>query len=132
SCRALPPPSCRALPPPSCRALMRRTEVETDEDALGVREIADDLLDRHRQTAHQRRDREDLVALSELRIDDQIDHLDAVPAGEMLVTELLQIGDGAYRLRCLPGDVQPERPEVVVVRRNAQLVLFHPPASVQR
>ena len=61
-----------------------RTEIQPHEDALGVREIADDLLDRFRQLAHQRWDRQNLVAARELRVFQQIDNLDAVPAGQML------------------------------------------------
>src|SRR6185295_814974 len=84
------------------------TEIQSDEHALRVREIADDLLDRFWQPSHERGHGEDLVALSELWILHQVDHLDLVPPMEVLLADLPQIREGEDRFRRLPGDVQPQ------------------------
>src|SRR5580765_4337451 len=84
------------------------TEIQSHEDAFGVREIADDLLDRFGQPAHERGKGEDLVAVSELGILHEIDHLDLVTAVEVLLADLPQIREGENRFRGLSGDVQPQ------------------------
>src|ERR1044071_1852634 len=78
------------------------TEIQSNQDAFRVREIADDLLDRFRQPPHEGGQRENLVALRELRSRDQIDHLDCVAAVEVLLADLPQIREGQHGFRCLP------------------------------
>src|SRR5689334_8231520 len=67
------------------------TEIQSDQDAFRVREIADDLLDRFRQPPHEGGQGENLVALRELRTRDQIDHVDRVAPVEVLLADLPQI-----------------------------------------
>src|SRR5262245_11256429 len=72
-------------------ALQRGSNIEADENAIGVREIADDLAHGLGEPAHERRHREDLIPGRELRVLDQIDDLDPVPPGQMLLADPLQI-----------------------------------------
>src|SRR5690242_7142192 len=51
-----------------------RPQLQSDQDARGVREVADDLAQRRRQAAHERGHGHDLVARGELRILEQVDH----------------------------------------------------------
>ena len=57
----------------SSAVLLLRPQVEADEGALDVRQVADDLADRVGQLAHQRRDGDDLVVLGEPRVREQVD-----------------------------------------------------------
>src|SRR5690349_14301398 len=75
----------------------RGPEIEAHERPLGVRQIADDLLHRRGQFAHERRDRKDLIARRELRVLEQVDDLDAVLPCEVLVAQALEIGDSDER-----------------------------------
>ena len=63
-------------------------EIEPDQDPFAVGEIADDLLDRFRQTAHERWYRQDLIAASQRRVLHQIDDLQLVAPLEMLFADL--------------------------------------------
>lgn len=83
------------------------TEIQPDEDAFRVGEIADDLLDWLGQPSDEGGDSEDLVALGELRILHEVDHFDFVPSQEMRLADLLQIRQGKDRFRRLSRDVQP-------------------------
>src|SRR5262245_56943695 len=85
-----------------------RTEIEPDEYALDVRQVADDLLDWYRKATHQGRHRQNLIAPPKLRVLDQIDDLDAVAASQVLVADLPQVRERADRLRGLSGDIEPE------------------------
>ena len=49
----------------------RRLDAQPDEHALGVREVADDLAQRRRQAADERRDGEDVVAAGQRRMLDR-------------------------------------------------------------
>src|SRR5574340_341424 len=71
----------------SFMALPQLRELQPDQRAFGIRKIADDLADRHRELAHQRRDGDDLVILGEARVLQQVDDLDLVAAGEVLVAD---------------------------------------------
>src|ERR1051326_8183732 len=84
------------------------TEIQSDEHAFGVREIADDLLDRFGQPAHERGNGENLIALRELWILHEIDHLDLVSAVQMRLADVPQVREGENRFRRLSGDVQPQ------------------------
>ena len=84
------------------------TQIQPDEHAFRVREVADDLLDRFRQPPHERRHGQDLVAARELRILQQIDDLDLVAPLQMLLADLLQVREGQDRLRRLSRDVEPQ------------------------
>ena len=83
-------------------------EIQPDEHAFRVREVADDLLDRFGQPSHERGHGQDLVAARELRILQQIDDLDLVAPLQMLLADLLQVREGQDRLRRLSGDVEPQ------------------------
>ena len=66
-------------------------ELEADQHALGVRQVADQLLDRFRQFSDERRDGDDLIAAGELWVLDQVDHFDFVPSREVRVADLPQV-----------------------------------------
>src|ERR1035437_7034386 len=55
--------------------------LQADEHRVGVRQIPDDLAHRLGQAAHQRRDRDDLIAPREPRVLHQVDQLDVVAPG---------------------------------------------------
>src|SRR5580765_3392552 len=84
-----------------------RTEIQSYEHTLRVRQIADDPLDRFGQPSHERRQRQDLVAVGELRVLDEIDDLDLVASRQVRFADLPQIGERQDRLRRLPGDIEP-------------------------
>src|SRR5262245_33216529 len=86
----------------------RGSDIEADENAIGVREIADDLAHGLGKPAHERRHREDLIAGGQLRILDQVDDLDPIPPGQMLLADSLQIRERGDRSRRLPSDVQAQ------------------------
>src|SRR5690349_14262525 len=87
-----------------------RLDVEADQDALLAGEVADDLADRLGELAHERRHGEDLVAGGELGVDQQVDHLDLVAAGEVLLAHPLQIGERGDRLARRARDVEAQLP----------------------
>ena len=88
--------------------VLAHPEVQPDEDAFRVREVADDLLDRFRQPPHERGHGQDLVAARELWILQEIDDLDLVAALQVLLADLLQVREGQDRLRRLSRDVEPQ------------------------
>ena len=101
------------------RALSRggpsgRTQVESDQHPLGVRQIADDLLNGLGQSAHQRRHSENLVAAGELRVLQQVDHLDVIAPGEILLADAFEIGVGTHTFGRLPRYIQPQQKCVAV------------------
>jgi hypothetical protein len=73
--------------------------VQARQDPRGVRQVADDLALRSRAAAHERGDREDVVAAGQRRALDQVDDLDLVAAREMLLAEPLEVDERAQRLR---------------------------------
>ncbi|MEY2525758.1 MAG: hypothetical protein QOE73_529 [Verrucomicrobiota bacterium] len=87
-----------------------RTEVETDENALDVGEVADDLADRRGQFPYERWYGQNLIALRELRIFQQIDNLDVVAASEVVFADLLEIAKGGDRFGSQPGHVKQQVP----------------------
>ena len=85
-----------------------KLNVESDENAFLVGKVADDLLDRLRQPAHERWHGENLIACGELRGLRQVDDLDAVLPGEMGLADALEIGEGCQRFRGLAGDIEAQ------------------------
>src|SRR5687767_703430 len=63
---------------PCGRRSLAWSQVEADEHSLLVREVTDDLAERLRHTAHERRDREDLIVARELRVLEEVYDLDAI------------------------------------------------------
>ena len=90
--------------------------VEADQHAFFIGQIADDCLDRLRQTAHDRRYRENLVAGGELRRLRQVDALDAILADEVRFADAPEIGDCGERFRGLTGDVEPQFDAAAIFR----------------
>src|SRR5580698_1920239 len=86
------------------------TKIQANQDPLGIGQVTDDLLDRLGQPPHQGRNRENLVALGQLRLLDQIDDLDVILAFQMLFADLLQILKRRDRLGRGSCDVEPEIP----------------------
>src|SRR5580765_3581066 len=95
-----------------------RTEIQSHEHTLRVRQIADDLLDGLRQPPHERRQCEDLVALGELGVLEEIDHLDLVAPLQVRFADLLQIREREDRLRGLSRDVEAQHVRLGTVRRG--------------
>ena len=63
-----------------------------------------------RELPHQRRDGHDLIALGQLRVHEQIDHLDAVATRHVLFAQLAEVGEGGHGLGCAPGDIEAQLP----------------------
>jgi hypothetical protein len=84
-------------------------DVESDEDALFVRKVADDFLDRLGKAAHKRRYSEDLVPGGELWGLRQVDDFDAILPGEVRLADALEICESRDRFlgpqRSPPRDV---------------------------
>src|SRR5262249_32237605 len=99
---------CRS--PGSCPVLVLMPQLQSDQRALGVGQVADDLAHRVGKLAHQRRDGDDLVVLGEARVLEQVDHLDLVAPGEVLLAHLLQVLDRGERLRRLACGVEAQLP----------------------
>ena len=95
--------------------------MQPDQRALGVAEIPHDLAQRLRQPAHQSRNGQDLISFRQLRVLEQVNHLDPVSPGEVLLTEFFEVGKGRDRFRGLPRDVQPQRPDFAFVPRFHRL-----------
>src|SRR6188508_868173 len=64
-----------------------RTNVESDEDALFVRHVANQPAERRRKALDQRGGGDDLVATCERQILVDVDHFEIVQPGEMLVAD---------------------------------------------
>src|SRR5688500_2871047 len=120
SCRRarmdFPPPRFRAPRLPRAVTATRRSrpqgalraQVQSDERALGIGQVPHQLADRFGQPAHQCWKRKDLIALRQLRVLEEIDHLDAVSSLEVLLADRLEVRERHERSRGLPGDVEPE------------------------
>src|SRR5687768_9068040 len=84
-------PSRRHARPSRWLSIFPWPQIQAHERSLRVRQVADDLLDRLWQLAHQRRQRQDLIAARELRFLQQIDHFDPVFPGQMLLADPFQV-----------------------------------------
>src|SRR5262245_24565715 len=89
-------------------------QVQADESLLGVAQVADDAAQGLRQAAHQRRDRDDLIPDGELRLLQEVDDLDAVATGEVLLADPLEVGEGGDGPGRLAGDVEPQLPGLLL------------------
>src|SRR3954470_11889323 len=105
----------RLSPAPLTLPSLLGSEVQTDQDPLGVGEVADDLAHRFGQPALEGGDGDDLLALGQLRALEQVDDLDGVLAGEVLLADLPEVGERRGRSRRLAGDVQAQLPSLVVL-----------------
>src|SRR5688572_25163382 len=72
--------------------------VETDEHAIGIGKVADDLANRRRQPPHQRGDGEYLVSACERGVLQEVDHLDAIFASKVVDTNALEVCERGRRL----------------------------------
>lgn len=86
-------------------------QIQADEHALGIGQIADDLAHRCGKFAHQGWDCQDLIALRQLRMFEQIDDLDLILAGQVLVAKFFEIGEGGQALGRLPGNIEAQLPD---------------------
>ena len=79
-------------------SLRLRANIQTYENALLVGKVPQNLLHRFRKSPHQRRQREYLIAGSELRFFHQVDHFDCIPAFKVLLADTVKIVDRAQDL----------------------------------
>src|SRR5437870_4642548 len=120
----------------AARTSARGSDGQSDENTLGVREVSDDLAHGLGQTADQRRHGEDLIPCRELRVLDQVDDLDPVSPGQMLLADSLEIGECGDRSWCLPRDVEAQNLGLAGVldrwRARARTLFshFHPHGSL--
>ena len=69
------------------------SELEAEEDFLGVGEIADDAAEGRRELLDERRRGEDPVLLGELGTLEDVDDLERVPSGEIGLADALEVLD---------------------------------------
>src|SRR5262245_15241464 len=89
-----------------------RAQVQSDEDAFGVREVADDLAHRFGQPALEGRDGDDLLPAGQLWALEQVDDLNRVLAGEVLLADPPQVRQRRHRAGRLTGHVQAQLPRL--------------------
>ena len=82
------------------------TEIESHKNSLTIGQIANDFLDRMRQTAHERGYGENLVAASKPEVLEQIDDFQLVASPEIVFADRFQIRQRTQRPRRLTRDVQ--------------------------
>src|SRR5512135_2140456 len=102
-----------------------QTDVESDQHALSVGKIADNPAQRRRQLAHQGGHGQDLVARRQLRLAQQIYHLDAVLALKVLIAELVQVGHRGHGFGSLPGHIEPQFPGFCEVLPGSHLAAVY-------
>src|SRR5690242_16372035 len=83
-------------------------QFQSDKGFLPVAKIANDLANRLRQAPDERGNGDDLVIPRPLRFLDQINHFNAVLAGQVDFAKLLEIGECRERLGRLAGDVKTQ------------------------
>src|SRR5688572_5814617 len=69
----------------------RRAQVQPHQRALGVGEIAHQLANRFGELTHQGGHGQNLISPRQLRMLEEIDHLDSVSPLQMLLTDALEI-----------------------------------------
>ena len=106
--RLLPARSAIACGRAGHAASLPRTEIQPDQDPFGVRQVADDLLDRSGSRRTSVGSARIWSPRPELRILQEIDDLDPVAPLQVLLADLLQVREGADRLRRLSRDVEPQ------------------------
>ena len=82
------------------------TEIESHENSLTIGQIANDLLDRMRQTAHERWDGDNLVAAGKPGVLEQIDDFQLVAAPEIVFADRFQIRERTQRPGRFSRDVE--------------------------
>ena len=85
-------------------------KIEPGQDAFGIGEATDHLANRRGAFPHHRGKRQDLIAVRNLRLFQQVDDFDLIAARKMIFTQLLQISERSDRLWSRPGNVEPQRP----------------------
>jgi hypothetical protein len=85
-----------------------RSNLQTEQDFLGVGEIADHTTEWRRQLFDQRRRRENLLILGELRILEHVNDLERVLPGKLPLANPPQVCYGKFRPRVRSCDVQFE------------------------
>src|SRR5581483_5996507 len=92
------------------RSHSSRFEIEPNQNPVSVRQIPNNLFDRLWQTANQGGHSDNLVALRQLRIAQQVNYFDAVLASQMSFANLLQIGECGHRLGSGTSHIQAQIP----------------------
>lgn len=87
-------------------------KIQPHNDTLGLGEVANDFLDRRREPSHQGRNGDDLIALGQLWLLQQVDDFDTVLALLLVLANLLEVGDRRNRIRGLARYVKPQSPKV--------------------
>src|SRR5579863_6383816 len=95
-----------------CDRSVERAHVKTNQNAFSVRQVADDLLHGLGEFPHQRGDRQNLITLRELRILQQIHHLNPVGARKMRLAQSLEVGERRQTLRRLARDIEAQLPDL--------------------
>src|SRR5262245_61529774 len=77
--------------------------VEADQDDVAVRQVPDEALQGGRELLDQRRHGDDLVVPGPVGLLEDVDHLELVAPGEMLLADLLRVADRARGPLGRPG-----------------------------
>src|SRR5215468_5143320 len=89
---------------------LRHVQIEAEQDALGLRQIADDFFDRFGQFPHECRDGQNLIVGGEPGVFQQVNHFDLISPDQALIAEAFEIGERGDGLRGPVGDVEPQFP----------------------
>jgi hypothetical protein len=85
-------------------------QVKAHEHPLRIREVPDDFPDGLRELSHESGKREDLIALGELGILQQVNDLDAILASQMFFADLFEVAECLQGFRGLPCYVKLQLP----------------------
>src|SRR5689334_13503032 len=89
---------------------LTRLYIQANQNALRVRQIANDLSDRLRQFADQRRYGKNLIAARERRVLHQIDNFNVILPLQILFANVLEVSEGGDRSWGLTGNVKTQVP----------------------
>ena len=105
-----------------------RPQIQTYKYAFRVGKITNNFLYRSWQFPHQSRDGENLVSLGKLWILQKIDDLNVIFPLEVFLADGFQIGKSCEGPWCLPGDIESQFPEHILVSIFSLIRLcFHLP-----
>src|SRR5580692_2803246 len=87
------------------------SQIQADENVVDIGKGAYHGSHRSREPTYHGRGSKDLIAPGQLRVLEQIDHLDSIPALEVGFAQLLEVVERGHRLARLVHDVKPQLPQ---------------------
>jgi hypothetical protein len=90
-------------------------ELQAHQRLFGIRKVTDNFADGLGEFAHQGRDGNDLVALGQLGLFQQVDHFDMKFGFPMLVADAMQIGNRRQRFWRLACNIKAQDPIAAIL-----------------